>query len=514
VEYSFNFPYFTDGVLIVAYKPNTTSLLFWEFLGKQSSGLINMKKLFSLFLFISVPVITSAETPVTGSEPPAAEQQLLTKPQGETESAKKEDEEKHSNESKKPSHLHSARKNGDEEKAAEQKEPTQPKTETPRSPAYAAAARDPEVVELEKNKQLLILKNTMEEERLRDENSDILLEVQRLRWEKELLLEQIEVEQLKKEIAEQEAYDKHNDTLEKLTRESELASAREARLISELSSQRTQWELKNAKLQAEMDAISVKEQHNAFAIKEPVYLENPVTEDGTLVVSDRRIELDGPILHETANHLTDRINYYNNKDNTLPIFLVIDSSPGGSAMAGYKIMRAIDASEAPIYVVVKSFAASMAAIITTTAERSYAYPNAIIMHHQPIATIFLASLNMTEQKEFYENSKKWWELMMGPVAKKMGVSNDELIDLMYENASDGDWSEFATEAQKLKWVDHLVDNIHETDILIDPDAVAQQEQHEPQETLTHEGRTVMYLPRLNPKDPYFIYNPDRYYQVR
>lgn len=473
-----------------------------------------MKNLLSLFLFISLPAIALAETPVATPEPIAAEQQLLTKSHGTTEPAKEGEEENTQAEPKKTGTLHSTRKKEEEAKPADTRSQDPKKAETPKSPAYAAAARDPEVVELEKNKQLLILKNTMEEERLRDENSEMLLELQRLRWEKELLLEQLEVEQLKKEIAEQEEYDKHNDTLEKLTRESELAAARETRLISELSSQRTQWELKNAKLQAEIDAIAVKDHHDAFANKDPVYLENPITEDGTLVISDRRIELDGPILHETASHISDRINYYNNKDNKLPIFLVIDSSPGGSAMAGYKIMRAIDASEAPIYVVVKSFAASMAAIITTMAEKSYAYPNAILMHHQPVATLFLASLNLTEQKEFYEDSKKWWELMMGPVAEKMGVSGDEFINLMYENASDGNWSEFATEAQKLKWVDNLVDNIRETDLLVNPDVVAQQESHRPQEILTPEGRMVMYLPRLTPKDPYFIYNPDNYYQVR
>jgi ATP-dependent Clp protease protease subunit len=498
-----------------------------------------MKKILSLCLFISMPAAVLADTPLVDKttetktlnanantsdpQPESAQAQLLTNPHGKNEEAKEGDEkgEKNTDTGKPELPSQAIRKNAtaDDTKPADKAKDKDTKAAPPRSPAHTAAARDPEVVKLEKDKQLLILKNTMEEERLRDENSEMLLELQRLRWEKELLLEQIEIEQLKKEIAEQDAYNKHIDTLEKLTRESELASARETRLISELSSQRTQWELKNAKLQAEIDAIAVKEHHDAYANKDPVYLENPIAEDGTLVISDRRITLDGPIMHETANHITDRINYYNNKDNKLPIFLVIDSSPGGSAMAGNKIMRAIDASEAPIYVVVKSFAASMAAIITTTAERSYAYPNAIIMHHQPIATIFLASLNLTEQKEFYENSKKWWDIMMGPVAEKMGITKDELIEQMYENASDGDWTEFATEAQKLKWVDHLVENIHETDILIDPDVLAQQENAQqeslhPQEILTAEGRMVMYLPRLSPKDPYFIYNPDNYYQVR
>ncbi|MGV6808761.1 MAG: ATP-dependent Clp protease proteolytic subunit [bacterium] len=378
---------------------------------------------------------------------------------------------------------------------------------------------DPEVSELEKNKQLLILKNSMEGEQLKEENSDLLSRLQKLRWEKELLEEQLAFARLKKEVADESIEAKHQALLIQLTRESELAAAREAKLNSELATQRAQWELKNQKLQEELDAIRLWDEHNAYVNKQPQYLQNPVLNDGTLVISDRRIGLSGPILHETADYISDRLNYYNNKDESLPIFLVIDSSPGGSAMAGYKIMRALDSSKAPVYVVVKSFAASMAAIITTTAKHSYAYPNAIIMHHQPVATLFLVSLNLTEQKEFYEDSKKWWELMMGPVAQKMGISGDELIKQMYENVSHGNWSEFATEAQKLKWVDHLINRIHETALLLDPDAdVGEHGDYgappAPHDTVNSEGRSVMYLPRLPPKDPYFIYNPDRYYQVR
>ena len=51
-------------------------------------------------------------------------------------------------------------------------------------------------------------------------------------------------------------------------------------------------------------------------------------------------------------------------------------------MAGYKILKAMEGSAAPVYVVVKSFAASMAANIATQSKKSFAYPNAIILHHQ------------------------------------------------------------------------------------------------------------------------------------
>src|SRR5260221_10572633 len=103
--------------------------------------------------------------------------------------------------------------------------------------------------------------------------------------------------------------------------------------------------------------------------------------NGVLSISDRRIALNGVITSETANRVTERINYFNNQNKEFPIFIVIDDSPGGSVMAGYKILKTMHSSSAPVYVVVKSYAASMAAAICTLAQRSFAYPNAVILHH-------------------------------------------------------------------------------------------------------------------------------------
>ena len=185
-------------------------------------------------------------------------------------------------------------------------------------------------------------------------------------------------------------------------------------------------------------------------------------------------------------------------------------------MAGYRILKAMEASAAPVHVVVKSFAASMAACITTLAEESYAYPNAIILHHQISSQIAFARLNLTQQKEFYQESERWWDRLAAPVAKKMGLTTDEFIEKMYARSTSGDWSEFGDKAKELKWVNHIVDGIVESSITINPDAeqkpavqkTALAEQVDP------DGKVFTYLPRLNPKDVYFLYNPDGYYRMR
>lgn len=272
-------------------------------------------------------------------------------------------------------------------------------------------------------------------------------------------------------------------------------------------------------LSATMELEQVQAKSRQFAGKQPVYLKEPL--DGKrLVLSDRRVALNGVIGMKTADEIVAQINYYNNRDRELPIFIVIDDSPGGSVMAGYKILKAMQGSEAPVYVVVKSFAASMAACITTLAERSFAYPNAVIMHHQ-IAS--LSGGNLTQQQEWVREMEEWWKRLAGPVADKMGITREEFIKRMYERSSSGDWNEFADQAQKLKWVDVVVDEIQETGTLRHPSEAAsesgmlatagQSETEVVAATRDNQGRPYMMLPRLNPMDCYWLYNPDGYYRA-
>ncbi|MCK5896279.1 MAG: ATP-dependent Clp protease proteolytic subunit [Cocleimonas sp.] len=376
---------------------------------------------------------------------------------------------------------------------------------------------DPETKALQKKKRKLSIENTLRTERLKNENADLLARLQKLKWEKQEITELLAIEDLKRKRDQRAETIVYKDALTKLTRESSLAKVKAVKLSSELSAKRTEWDLKTSRLNAEIAVLKIEKERDGYANKKPVYLDNPLKDDNTLIISDRRIALNGPILRETANYITTRINYYNNKDHKKPIFIVIDSSPGGSVMSGYRILKAMEGSTAPVYVVLKSYAASMAATMVTLAKKSFAYPNAVILHHQISSTFFFTSLNLTQQKEHYEEMKKWWERLAAPIAKKMGISTQKLIEEMYAKSSDGDWSEFASDAQKLKWVDHIVDRIEETSLLKDPDAqkkIRKLPRIVIAQGADEKGRPIAYLPRLSPKDMYFIYNPDRYYQLK
>ncbi len=310
---------------------------------------------------------------------------------------------------------------------------------------------------------------------------------------------------------------------EKLTLESAIAKTKAEMRLSELRLQETESRTEITRLATRIEQREKELAAAQYAESKPAYPLNPL-EGKTLVVSDRRISLNGPIMTATADEVSDRIAYFNNKSPELPIFIVIDNSPGGSVMAGYKILKSMQGSEAPVCVVVKSFAASMAACIATLADQSYAYPNAVILHHQISSATFG---NLTQQKESIQETEEWWQRLAGPIAAKMGISAEDFIKKMYAKASTGDWSEFADKAWQLKWVDHIVDEIRETGQVKHPDLAAKPAPAvvAPRsagagdavaylaEVLDDKGRPCMYLPRPNPKDVYYLYNPDGYYRL-
>ncbi|MCX6874414.1 MAG: ATP-dependent Clp protease proteolytic subunit [Verrucomicrobia bacterium] len=397
----------------------------------------------------------------------------------------------------------------------------------PESTAAKAAAdataqaepKDPAVQAQQKEQETLAAENKLQAERLTKETNTLRAEIARLKMERELIGEKLALETAKRQSAAKDELAKLDIEKEKLAREGELAKVRAEKLGNDLKSVQAEAAVEITRLQNDISLIEATQRREQFADAKPVYLQNPLKDDGTLVVSDRRISLNGMITSTTADNITDRIDSWNNKDRKLPIFIVIDDCPGGSVMAGYRILKAMEASDAPIHVLVKSFAASMAACITTLAHESYAFPNSVILHHQISSQIMGARLNLTQQREFFEESTRWWERLATPIAKKMGISTDEMIKRMYARTSSGDWSEFGDKALELKWVNHIVNGVEETSLTKDPDAKPSPTPPAPPKTalaeeVDAEGRPFVWLPRLNPKDVYFLYNPDGYYRVR
>ena len=293
-------------------------------------------------------------------------------------------------------------------------------------------------------------------------------------------------------------------------------------------------------LQAELMLLNTKRDAASIDKDEMQYATQPL-KDGVLTITDRRIPMNDGVSWGTAEFVTERIHYFNNLDEKAPIFIVIDTNPGGSVMEGFRIVTAMKNSKAPVHVVVKQFAASMAAVITTLADESYAYPNAVILHHQMSSGM---RGNLTQQQESLEEGKEWSDRLAVPVAKKMGVTYDKFVELMYENNSDGDWAEFADKAKELKWVNHVVEEMREASLVTapvdnrmpdwyfwqgdNPEEQAKQSPAGPRAFTQHElfnsppqfkvktdgnGNTYYELPPLSPYDFYFLHDPDGRFRI-
>jgi ATP-dependent Clp protease, protease subunit len=389
---------------------------------------------------------------------------------------------------------------------------------------FEKGSEDAAIKQKEKETQELELENALNRARLERELADLRANISRLMGEREIMALEWDIEQEKKSKAHKETISELKQQKERLETEVSIAQYKLDQEEQQFRAVAMTLDYQAKLLRAEVDQMKAKKdryeaelQRANYADTAPIYLKEPLQQGGTLIISDRRIELNGCISPWKANYIIDRIQYFNNKNVNNPIFIVIQSSPGGSVMAGSQILKAMENSQAPVYVVVQGFAASMAACIATLADRSFAYPNAIILHHQPWT---FAAGNVRELKEGQEFLQEWWSRLGGKVAKKMGVSLEKLDELLYKKSARGDWEEFADRAEKLKWVDHTINGIKDSGIRELPSAENYTLENYYKKYLgnTHEtAKTiengVIYLPPLDAKDFYYLYNPDNRYQM-
>jgi ATP-dependent Clp protease protease subunit len=388
-----------------------------------------------------------------------------------------------------------------------------------------------ELAKLAGEKQRLELENGLAQQKLQAEVAALQAELDKLTKQADLLAKRATLKEAERKARIDEELAADREKLEKMKLTNDLATAgiadkgreliqREQELkvrAAELQTQRSEFELQLARLNNDLD-LRVKRDLWKNRVNHDIQYTKEPFKDGVLTISDRRIALNGPIWMDTADYVVERIDYFNNQSHEFPIFIVIDTSPGGSVMAGYKILKAMDGSAAPVYVVVKSFAASMAAGITTLSKRSFVYPNAILLHHQIAGGI---GGNLTQARENLKEMEEWWKRLAAPVAAKMGISLDEFIKRMYQNRSTGDWEEFGDNARKIKWVDEIAQTIQEESYDKNPDAPSApggSPSHlasEPvlQERVDTAGHRYVLLPRLDPVDCYYLYNPDNYYRL-
>jgi ATP-dependent Clp protease protease subunit len=419
---------------------------------------------------------------------------------------------------------------GDDEKKAEKSKADEKDKKPADSKDDAKGGKGTEAADDPTAKQVKKLREEVELQEAKFKHSVAMyekqVEAQRLALEKLKIDRRLKTEQATEEQAnlQQES--------ERLRVEVELqkkkTEAEQLRIDSELAKLRAE----KAKIEQSLLTEDFQEKLEERVLGEEKYPDEPFR-DGVLRISLRRIELNGPIFNGAADYVCQRLDYFNNQSDK-PIFLVIDDCPGGSAIEGFQIVQAMRKSKAPVHVVVKRMAASMAAIITTLADNSYCYPDALILHHQASAYLGGTGRDMEDQmRQFKEISHR----LIGAVAKKLGLSEKEFVDQMYKNRSSGDWELFGDEAVKKGWVEHIATTIHEDGVRTMPKGLrlppqqffifggegsaaagnapqGYMERYEVQlkEEVDAKGKRYVQLPRISPLDAYLLYNPDGYYR--
>lgn len=322
-----------------------------------------------------------------------------------------------------------------------------------------------------------------------------------------------EIDANKQKLDAETARDNLRDSLASLERRNKLADAELSLKIAQ-----TEQALTIARYNREIARVKTAETLRGLASDSgasvPVYRKDPL-ENGKLYISDRRIEFDGVVTPELANYVAERIYLFNNQNTEYPIFIVIGGSPGGSVMSGYQILKAMESSKAPVYVVVKNFAASMAAVITTLADRSFCYSGAVLLHHQPISE---AKGNLTRMRETLDATTAWTRLISDRVAAKLEMTYDEFVKEMYAHNSEGNWSEFGDGAQKLHWITDVVDTIAETSVVsraVTGAAPARPNAYRGnvgETKIDERGKPYVELPSLQSGDAWMIYDPANFYR--
>lgn len=297
-----------------------------------------------------------------------------------------------------------------------------------------------------------------------------------------------------------------------LARRKESAEAGELESAAKLAKQEADNEL------LKLSAVAAHNRRESEASKvtdaKVSYVANPVI-DGTLHISDRRIFINGLITDGTAAGVITKLNFFSLADPKAPVFVVMETVPGGNAMASYQIMKAIESCPAPVHVVVKSTVGGSASAIVAAAPFSYTLPNSRIVFQQPATPSRATTLG--SQRDGIRVAETWYDIIHKPVATKAGMSTAEFAAETYKHSGVGDWLEFGDKAVDRKWVNTLVERIVEDSVDTLPAAPAPStpaslSRGSAEVRADAAGNTYFALPPIAAGDQWMVYDPQHLYR--
>lgn len=143
------------------------------------------------------------------------------------------------------------------------------------------------------------------------------------------------------------------------------------------------------------------------------------------LLKDRIVWITGEVEDAGMNNAAASLLFLNNQDESLPIYLYINS-PGGSVHAGEVLINVMKHIKAPVYTICVGMAASMGAVILSCGEKGHRYcmPYSDVMLHQVSSG---TSGNIQDQRVSLEYSEKLNSRLMTLLAYNCGKTYKQII---------------------------------------------------------------------------------------
>ena len=165
--------------------------------------------------------------------------------------------------------------------------------------------------------------------------------------------------------------------------------------------------------------------------------------------SKRFININGEITDELAVDFTDKILELNLESNE-PITVLINS-PGGEINSGLLMYDAIVGSKAPVRMICRGKAYSMAAVLLACAGKRYMLPNSELMLHQPMLGGRVSG-NASSIKSISDSMLETKKKINSLLAKHTGKTEEEI-----DKATDFDHYFSPDEATAFNLCDEIIE---------------------------------------------------------
>lgn len=172
-------------------------------------------------------------------------------------------------------------------------------------------------------------------------------------------------------------------------------------------------------------------------------------------------DIDEISVSETVKHIMqfnreDNLNSVNPMKRT-PILLYITSN-GGDVGAGFELIDTILNSKTPVYTINLGYQYSMAFLIGLAGHKRFSMPNAKFLMHDGSSFVYGTGTKVQDQMEFQKRVEER--------IKDYVLENSNLNSELYDEKLRVEWYMFADEAKKRGFVDYIIGEDCDMDLVI------------------------------------------------